>query len=88
MPCWCGCRRFVGTAEAFCDFMAAWCQAGACDGFNIAPPVLPDDVDLFVGTVIPMLQERGLFRTSYDGSTMREHLGLARPLSRYSQRTA
>jgi alkanesulfonate monooxygenase SsuD/methylene tetrahydromethanopterin reductase-like flavin-dependent oxidoreductase (luciferase family) len=80
--------RFVGTAEGFCDFMAAWCQAGACDGFNIVPPVLPDDVDILVGAVIPLLQERGLFRTSYDGSTMREHLGLARPLSRFSQRIA
>jgi hypothetical protein len=48
--------------------------------------VLPLDLDLFVEMVIPELQNRGLFRTEYEGTTLRENLGLTRPQSRYAQR--
>ena len=48
------------------------------------PPVLPESLDLFVELVIPELQRRGLFRTAYEGTTLRENLGLRRPLSRYA----
>ena len=53
------------------------------DGFNVMPPYLPGALDDFVALVIPELQRRGLFRTEYSGRTLREHLGLPRPPSRY-----
>ncbi|KOP67905.1 nitrilotriacetate monooxygenase [Bacillus sp. FJAT-18019] len=74
-----GHMQFVGTASQLADLMQEWFEDYACDGFNIMPPVLPGDLDDFVNLVIPVLQERGLFRTEYSGSTLREHLGLARP---------
>lgn len=70
---------FVGTPEQLADMMEDWFEGYACDGFNIMPPVLPGDLDEFVDAVIPMLQERGLFRSEYSGHTLREHLGLTRP---------
>ncbi|MEJ9217738.1 LLM class flavin-dependent oxidoreductase [Paenibacillus glucanolyticus] len=74
-----GHMQFVGTPEQLADMMQDWFEGYACDGFNIMPPVLPGDLDDFVNTVIPVLQERGLFRTEYSGRTLREHLGLQRP---------
>lgn len=74
-----GHMQFVGTPEQLTDMMQDWFEGYACDGFNIMPPVLPGDLDDFVNTVIPVLQERGLFRTEYSGRTLREHLGLQRP---------
>lgn len=74
----------VGTPEQVADHMQAWFQAGAVDGFLIQPSVLPTDLDEFVDTVIPVLQERRLFRTEYDGLTLRQNLGLERPSSRYT----
>ena len=56
---------------------------GAADGFNIMPPYLPGGLNDFVALVIPELQRRGLFRTEYQGRMLRDHLGLARPVSRY-----
>ncbi|AYB43803.1 LLM class flavin-dependent oxidoreductase [Paenibacillus lautus] len=70
---------FVGTPEQLADMMQDWFEGYACDGFNIMPPVLPGDLDEFVDAVIPVLQERGLFRSEYCGHTLREHLGLTRP---------
>jgi hypothetical protein len=49
------------------------------------PPFLPGGLDDFVALVLPELRRRGLFRTDYEGTTLREHLGLARPVSRYAQ---
>ena len=57
----------------------------AVDGYLIQPPVLPTGLDEFVELVIPELQNRGLFRTEYEGETLRENLGLRRPKSRYSR---
>ncbi|MCB0895470.1 MAG: LLM class flavin-dependent oxidoreductase, partial [Nocardioidaceae bacterium] len=54
------------------------------DGFNVMPPLYPQLLDTFVEQVVPILQERGLFRTEYAGSTLREHYGLPRPESQYA----
>jgi len=72
--------QFVGTPEQLADLLELWFNAYACDGFNIMPPVLPAGLDDFVDLVIPVLQERGLFRKDYEGNTLREHLGLERPM--------
>jgi FMN-dependent oxidoreductase (nitrilotriacetate monooxygenase family) len=74
----------IGTADEIADVMQAWFEQGACDGFNITPPYLPGGCDDFVDMVIPILQERGLFRTEYEGATLREHLGLKPAVSRYA----
>jgi len=49
------------------------------------PPLLPSMLDVFVAEVIPLLQKRGLFRTTYEGRTLREHFGLTRPESKLSR---
>ena len=64
--------------------MAEWFLNHGVDGFLVQPAYLPGGLDDFVGMVIPELQSRGLFRTEYDGATLRENLGLARPPSRYA----
>ncbi|MFF2890520.1 LLM class flavin-dependent oxidoreductase [Paenibacillus sp. NPDC057967] len=74
----------TGTAEQIADKLQEWFESEACDGFNIMPPYLPGGLEQFVDRVIPLLQARGLFRTDYEGNTLREHLGLSRPDSRYS----
>ncbi|MFC3799121.1 LLM class flavin-dependent oxidoreductase [Cohnella sp. GCM10012308] len=71
--------QFVGTPERLADMIGEWFLQYGCDGFNIMPPVLPGDLDDFVDHVVPILQRRGLFRNEYEGSTLREHLGLPRP---------
>ncbi len=70
---------FVGTAEQLANRMQEWFENGACDGFLLLPPVLPRDLEDFCEGVVPILQERGLFRTEYEGKTLREHYGLALP---------
>src|SRR5215831_5110607 len=75
----------IGTAEEIADLMQAWFEQGACDGFNITPPHLPGGCDDFVEMVIPVLQRRGLFRTDYEGATLRENLGLTPAVSRYAR---
>jgi FMN-dependent oxidoreductase (nitrilotriacetate monooxygenase family) len=72
-----------GTPVQIADYMQEWFEQGAADGFNIMPPYLPGALNEFVDLVIPELQRRGLFRTEYEGKTLREHLGLRRPESRY-----
>ncbi|WP_241560702.1 LLM class flavin-dependent oxidoreductase [Paenirhodobacter populi] len=74
----------LGTAEEIADQLEARFTAGAADGFNIMPPWLPGGLEEFVDQVVPILQRRGLFRTDYSGTTLRDHLGLARPRGRYS----
>ncbi|MRX08104.1 NtaA/DmoA family FMN-dependent monooxygenase [Pseudoduganella sp. FT25W] len=66
----------VGTPELVADQMQQWFEQGAADGFNFMAPALPGGLDDFLELVIPELQRRGLFRTSYSGSTLRSHLGL------------
>jgi alkanesulfonate monooxygenase SsuD/methylene tetrahydromethanopterin reductase-like flavin-dependent oxidoreductase (luciferase family) len=69
----------VGTAQSIADQMEHWFDTGAADGFNVMAPTLPHGLTEFAQTVIPELQRRGLFRTEYTGSTLRQHLGLERP---------
>jgi FMN-dependent oxidoreductase (nitrilotriacetate monooxygenase family) len=69
----------AGTPEQIADLMENWFEDGAADGFNVMPPVLPAMLDVFVAEVIPILQKRGLFRTEYEGETLRDHYGLDRP---------
>jgi hypothetical protein len=62
--------------------MESWFRAGACDGFNVMPLYFPGGLDDFAAGVIPILQQRGLFRTEYEGVTLRDHFDLARPPNR------
>lgn len=71
--------RFVGTGKQVADQMEEWFTSGACDGFVMAATHSPGSYEDFVRMVVPELQHRGLFRTEYTGSTLRDHLGLARP---------
>jgi FMN-dependent oxidoreductase (nitrilotriacetate monooxygenase family) len=73
----------AGTPEQIADLMVEWFNEGAADGFNVMPPLLPSMLDIFVAEVIPILQRRGLFRTAYEGQTLRDHYGLARPMSAF-----
>ena len=76
--------RFVDTPEQLTAHLAEWHVAGACDGFDILPAVMPVDLDLLAGEVVPRLRARGLRPDGYDGRTLREHLALERPLSRFA----
>ncbi|WP_431284978.1 LLM class flavin-dependent oxidoreductase [Humitalea sp. 24SJ18S-53] len=73
----------AGTPVQIADTLEAWFRGGAADGFNILPPYFPGGFDDFVDQVVPILQARGLFRRDYSGTTLRDHLGLARPASRF-----
>ena len=77
-------RVIAGTAEDIADDMENWQQAGAADGFNILFLTYPGGIDDFIEGVIPILQARGLFRTEYEGMTLRENLGLEAPANRYT----
>lgn len=74
----------IGTAADIADVMQEWFEAEACDGFNITPATLPGGGEDFVKMVVPELQRRGLFRTEYEGKTLRENLGLRPVVNRYS----
>src|SRR4029079_4202037 len=76
---------FAGTPEQVADLIVDWFNDGAADGFNLMPPRLPIMLDVFSAEVIPILQRRGLFRTSYEGTTLREHYGLPRPQSTFRE---
>ncbi|MEV6139735.1 LLM class flavin-dependent oxidoreductase [Nocardia sp. NPDC051990] len=83
-----GHRVFAGTPEQVADTIEEWFRNGAADGFNVMPPYYPGGLEVFAEQVVPILQRRGLFRTEYTGTTLRDHFGLARPTSRYAQRPA
>ncbi|TCP47884.1 FMN-dependent oxidoreductase (nitrilotriacetate monooxygenase family) [Tamaricihabitans halophyticus] len=72
----------AGTPEQIADVIADWFHVGAADGFNIMPPVLPSGLTDFVAEVVPLLQQKGLFRTDYSASTLRGLYGLPRPANR------
>jgi FMN-dependent oxidoreductase (nitrilotriacetate monooxygenase family) len=76
---------FAGTPEQVADLIEDWFTDGAADGFNIMPPLLPSMLDVFSAEVIPLLQRRGLFRTAYAGTTLREHYGLPWPTSAFDE---
>jgi len=73
-----------GSAQTVAATLEDWFLSGAADGFNIMPPYFPGGFDDFIDGVVPILQERGLFRAEYTGTTLRDHLGLARPAPRSS----
>ena len=75
--------KMVGTASEIADTMQDWLETEACDGFNIMFPTVPAGLNDFVDLVVPELQRRGIFRTAYQGTTLRDHLGLARPQNRF-----
>ncbi|MEU6812016.1 LLM class flavin-dependent oxidoreductase [Streptomyces sp. NPDC046831] len=79
-----GHRVFAGTPEQVADQLQEWFTQGAADGFNVMPPYLPGGLEDFVDHVVPILQDRGLFRTEYTGRTLREHYGLPRPANRFA----
>jgi N-acetyl-S-(2-succino)cysteine monooxygenase len=79
-----GQRTLVGSAEQIAGQMEEWFVNYGTDGFLIQPSHLPGGLNDFVDLVIPVLQERGLFRRDYEGATLREHMGLPRPPSRYA----
>lgn len=79
-----GHRTFAGTAEQIADEIQLWFDNDAADGFNIMPPYLPGGLEDFTSQVVPILQERGLFRTDYTATTLREHYGLERPVSSFA----
>src|SRR5262249_45978860 len=76
---------FAGTPEQVADLIEDWFTDGAADGFNIMPPLLPAMLDVFSAEVIPLLQRRGLFRTAYEGKTLREHYRLPWPKSAFTE---
>ena len=78
----------LGTPAMIADQMEEWLATDACDGFNVMFPYLPGGLDDFVDKVVPELQSRGIFRTEYEGVTLRENLGLPRPENRFFAATA
>ena len=74
----------IGTPNDIADVMQEWFENDACDGFNITPTHLPSGCEDFAELVVPELQRRGLLRAEYEGKTLRENLGLKRPVSRYA----
>lgn len=77
-------RIIIGTPEKVADDIEAWFRSGSVDGFNIMPDILPSGIEAFVDGVAPLLRQRKLLRHDYEGSTLRDHLGLARPPSRFA----
>jgi FMN-dependent oxidoreductase (nitrilotriacetate monooxygenase family) len=71
-----------GSAETIADTLQRWFDDRAADGFNVMPPYFHEGFEDFVQLVVPILQERGLFRADYEGMTLRDHLGLPRPMGR------
>jgi FMN-dependent oxidoreductase (nitrilotriacetate monooxygenase family) len=76
-------ERFVGTPEQIADTLEFQFRNGAADGFVISAPWLPGALDEFIALVVPILRERGLFRSEYEGKTLRENLGLPRPPNQF-----
>ncbi|GAA3325847.1 hypothetical protein GCM10020331_059370 [Ectobacillus funiculus] len=81
-----GHREIKGTPQQIADQLEEWFKKNdAADGFNIMPPYLPGGLEDFVDLVVPELQRRGLFRTEYEGHTLRENLGLSRPANQFTK---
>jgi alkanesulfonate monooxygenase len=74
-----GHRIMIGTPKDIADEIEAWFVGEAADGFNLKPSLHPGSLDAFINGVVPELQRRGIFRTEYEGKTLRDHLGLRRP---------
>lgn len=74
-----GHQTFRGTPEQLVDHMESWLVSGACDGFTLQPAYMPEEMEVFIEQVVPLLQKRGILRTEYEGPTLRDHLGLKHP---------
>ncbi|MFJ8113231.1 NtaA/DmoA family FMN-dependent monooxygenase [Streptomyces sp. NPDC096132] len=74
-----GRQSFIGTPGAVAAELETFVRRGAADGFVLVPHLTPGGLDEFVDRVVPLLQERGAFRTEYEGTTLRSHLGLSHP---------
>lgn len=74
---------FIGTPVQVADTIISWFEGGAADGFNIMAPGLPSELETFIDQVVPILQDKGLFRREYRGTTLREHYGLAVPANQF-----
>ncbi len=74
-----------GTPKEIADHIEEWFTGDAADGFNLLPPYVPGSLAEFIDLVLPELRRRGLFRTDYEGKTLRENLGLRRPSNRFFQ---
>ena len=77
-----GRQSFVGAPSTVAEAINALVQADASDGFILVPHITPGGLDEFADAVVPLLQERGVFRTEYEGTTLRDHLGLTHPAGR------
>ncbi|CAO0829110.1 LLM class flavin-dependent oxidoreductase OS=Streptomyces microflavus OX=1919 GN=G3I39_03145 PE=3 SV=1 [Streptomyces microflavus] len=75
---------FRGGPVDLADLIAQWHRAGAADGFHLTPITPERDLERIVNGTVALLQHRSLFRTFHPGGTLREHLGLVRPASRYA----
>ncbi|MDO9711447.1 NtaA/DmoA family FMN-dependent monooxygenase [Paracraurococcus lichenis] len=80
-----GHRILIGTPEQVAESIEAWFRSGAVDGFNIMPDVIPSGFEDFAEHVVPALRRRGIFRSDYAGTMLRDHFGLSRPLSPHSR---
>jgi alkanesulfonate monooxygenase SsuD/methylene tetrahydromethanopterin reductase-like flavin-dependent oxidoreductase (luciferase family) len=78
-----GSLEMIGTPKTIADQMEEWLDSEASDGFNVLFPTLPEGLDDFVDRVVPELQRRGIFRRDYEGTTLRDHLGLPRQPNRF-----
>ena len=76
-----GRQNFIGSPATVAGQINDFVQADASDGFILVPHVTPGGLDEFADKVVPLLQERGVFRTDYTGPTLRDHLGLTTPAS-------
>ena len=79
-------NEFIGTPTQVANSMQRWFENGAADGFMLVPSVLPQGFNDFVEHVLPILKERGLFRTEYEADTLRGNLGLPKPENRYAKK--
>ncbi|OGA03317.1 MAG: nitrilotriacetate monooxygenase [Betaproteobacteria bacterium RIFCSPLOWO2_02_FULL_62_17] len=75
-------RVVCGTAASIADDLEMWFRSGGADGFNLMPLIFPQGLEDIVDQLIPELQRRGLFRTDYEGRTLRANLGLLTPVAR------
>lgn len=70
-------QQFVGTPQTIADEINAYVQADAADGFVFAPHLTPGGFDEFVEKVVPILQDKGVFRSDYAGETLKDNLGVS-----------
>ncbi|WP_329126911.1 NtaA/DmoA family FMN-dependent monooxygenase [Streptomyces sp. NBC_01465] len=81
-------QTFVGSPATVAETINHFVQSDASDGFILVPHITPSGLDTFADQVVPLLQEQGVYRTEYEGTTLRDHLGLAHPDDRNGVRTA